>query len=727
MSLMGAYSALLHLLIGIGVVVFSVAEERPENALLAVPVVVFAYVLRRSDAAFGLPAWLLNTTLIGITAWSFSTAEWAIDQTVAELSQYIMLIQLVRLFEKPSSRKWAQEIGLSTMLVLGAALTNVALSVGLLIFVYCFVLLVTVLAHQVCVGMWRSTHENRVRVSPRMRRDFLRVCTTAATIVVVCSVAAFVLMPRGIGRDMIFGARFQQTASSVTQFSDSVTLGEQGLITDSSRLVMKVRLFGDISAPPYLFRGTALDSYDGITSRWTRSTELNEDSSVRTSDRLTDDLWATDRPGTAVTRVEIVQSDSPYLFALAGANSAATNPPKNYRIGSTDGTIRVGRHGRKHIREYAVRSERPTSDEPTFAGALNPELSAQFRDTGVPRIARAALESNGVEIDALDPTFRVRAVAAFMAHLKVGYGYTLDQVSPPAGVDPLTYFLEQTREGHCEYFASALAAMCRSVGIEARVVTGYVIIEQEDADTDLYAVRESHAHAWTEVEIAPGFWREYDASPPDGIAQVHKSAGGIRATYRRVMDSVQIVWSRYVVNFDEKRQSETLGTTLGGSGDGYEALGDRIEQFTELPRVRLVRLVVNAIATGLLVFVGSLAVFTIVRVLVRRFGLAGRGAKAPKADARGTEIGRVYSAMLAALAKAGLGKPEWRSPVSHAQTLAAIDTGLARSTREIASLYYIVAFGGRDVDAADSARAGEELTRIRTTLREIKRARVNKQ
>jgi transglutaminase-like putative cysteine protease len=58
-----------------------------------------------------------------------------------------------------------------------------------------------------------------------------------------------------------------------------------------------------------------------------------------------------------------------------------------------------------------------------------------------------------------------------------------------------------------------MVALCRSVGINARMVAGYLAAEF-DASTGRYIVRESNAHAWVEAELGTDRWRRYDPTPP---------------------------------------------------------------------------------------------------------------------------------------------------------------------------------------------------------------------
>ena len=83
-------------------------------------------------------------------------------------------------------------------------------------------------------------------------------------------------------------------------------------------------------------------------------------------------------------------------------------------------------------------------------------------------------------------------------HLRTHYTYTLDTVISSQGKTPLSEFLFETRYGHCEYFASAMALMLRTLGIPSRVVNGYAATDQNPL-TGFIEVRGTDGHAWTEA------------------------------------------------------------------------------------------------------------------------------------------------------------------------------------------------------------------------------------
>jgi transglutaminase-like putative cysteine protease len=94
------------------------------------------------------------------------------------------------------------------------------------------------------------------------------------------------------------------------------------------------------------------------------------------------------------------------------------------------------------------------------------------------------------------------------------FSYSTKGAVPPPGRDLVDFFLfdpEADRSGYCEYYASAMTLMARGLGLPARVATGFAPgARQEDGS---FLVRESSAHAWTEIYF-PGYgWQIFEATP----------------------------------------------------------------------------------------------------------------------------------------------------------------------------------------------------------------------
>ena len=105
---------------------------------------------------------------------------------------------------------------------------------------------------------------------------------------------------------------------------------------------------------------------------------------------------------------------------------------------------------------------------------------------------------------------------AIERYLRENYDYvpaeSSDDVTPPAGRDPVDWFLFDTREGTSGQFSSAFAVLARAAGIPARVVSGFVI----SPTADQQAVYADQAHQWAEVPLEGVGWVRFDPTAPGG-------------------------------------------------------------------------------------------------------------------------------------------------------------------------------------------------------------------
>lgn len=193
---------------------------------------------------------------------------------------------------------------------------------------------------------------------------------------------------------------------------------------------------------------------------------------------------------------------------------------------------------------------------PVHVGAQTKGLAQTWR--------RAA--SSGEEVVA-------RALEHFRAQPFV---YTLDP--PLLGADPVEEFLFETRAGFCEHFSSAFTVLMRLTGIPARVVTGYLGGERNPLDDHLI-VRQSDAHAWSEVWLQGRGWTRVDptaaVAPQRIVRRVDAVASSVEGTVRFSVpldgplgalverlrygwDAAHNGWNQWVLGYDHKRQEEML-------------------------------------------------------------------------------------------------------------------------------------------------------------------------
>ena len=204
--------------------------------------------------------------------------------------------------------------------------------------------------------------------------------------------------------------------------------------------------------------------------------------------------------------------------------------------------------------KVTVQYPNPTQDQLRNAGADYPAWIAPYLAypglTGTPAFAstgtgRPGQSTNTIQIvpattDSTSPTAQlIKALAdqvtagatdnydkaaAIESYLRGNYVYTLTPPPPKdASTDPLKSFLFDSKQGYCEYFATAMGDMLRAEGIPARLVNGYGP-GSYDSKLKQYVVRESDAHTWVEAYFPNFGWIPFEPTPDGSYFPIPRAA-----------------------------------------------------------------------------------------------------------------------------------------------------------------------------------------------------------
>ena len=132
----------------------------------------------------------------------------------------------------------------------------------------------------------------------------------------------------------------------------------------------------------------------------------------------------------------------------------------------------------------------------------HPELFLQ--DNVSPRVRQLATQIVGTASTSAEKVQRIRS------WMTANINYNLTAKDPGNGADPIDYLLFTSKEGSCTHFATATAALLRSVGLPTRISTGFVA--QEQPRISQFVVRGKDAHAWAEVPLTSGDWLQVDTT-----------------------------------------------------------------------------------------------------------------------------------------------------------------------------------------------------------------------
>jgi protein-glutamine gamma-glutamyltransferase len=370
----------------------------------------------------------------------------------------------------------------------------------------------------------------------------------------------------------------QTGVQAITGFSAEARLNEIGRLQQSDRVYMRVRLTMDdqsIGAEgnlPY-FRAMTYNYYTGKgwedRSRGLVGYSLPNDASLKYFRQL-----GNGRPQAAVQQEYWIEAGPPpSLFSLAQSVPVAVGSqeisevrwkPSDDTFLPPDRAPTTVHYKMLSVPSYVVgetpEETRPTATRPVGSAMRRPRTApAPAVEPEVRALARAlAAEVTGDGDDpAKDPATHEAIVSRFQRYLRSpDFQYTLEGQPRGSGYGNLERFLFQTKRGYCEYFASALAVCCQSVGIPARYVTGFHGGQYNDVG-GFYSVRDSDAHSWVEVWLPDSGWRLFDPTPSETTGSGRSS---LSARLSAMLDYLQFQWSSWVVAYDILHRQTLVGT-----------------------------------------------------------------------------------------------------------------------------------------------------------------------
>jgi hypothetical protein len=753
--------ALTGTLDGVSVVLYSLA------------VVVCFYRDARGVKRLRMREWMWRLLSIAYVPFVFVDAAFITNRVLA-LVHMTLFVSAAKLFQNKRDRDWVflYVIAFFQMLLAAGLTFNATFVASLALFLFFFISTlaafeirrarreVNPLEEETIASLKQPQRiKYRINEAPARPRKSSRVRylfgASFAQIVIVATLTLpfFFLIPRfgGGGLAQGFGE-----GDKVTGFSDRVELGAVASIKKNPRVVMRVRL--DHRPPRYLrWRGVALETYDGrawtlfsdpehpqrrgpteqgrisdqgpvADSRFIRDHVLD---SKRVDPKFEASLRATGSTIQQMIVLEPLSTDT--LFAAQKAYRFRGPLGTIFKDKLTDALSAMGLKGRTSYvvsSDVSVPSEQDLRlDTPASSREEIKRVCLQGVHKLDPRISQLAHE---ITRNAPTPFDKARAIENY---LKTEFHYTLD-LQPTDG-DPLAEFLFKTREGHCEYFATAMVLMLRTLEIPARIVNGFQMGEYNELN-DMYTVRESDAHSWVEAYFPhTDSWIEFDPTPSAGINDY--SQGGLWAQLRKYADAMEVFWLDYIVTLDSDEQASImvdLQHRLLIVKDrllGYY-LGAKLWIRSLLKRMIVER---RWTATELLELVAAFALMvsslTALYVLLsyrKRRGRSPTGygpwwhrlfilptwrRRVRRRDYRQSAV-LFYEQMLAIALRAGLIKQPYETPVEFA-----IASGLS-PIREITTLYNRVRFGGGQLDEGETRRVTDLLAELKKDIRRRRRA-----
>ena len=510
----------------------------------------------------------------------------------------------------------------------------------------------------VVVTAWVHLHAQNIALNPRMR-----IASVLLLQALPLTLILFILFPRVQGP--LWG--LPQDAFSSSGLDDKMSPGSLTRLSLSEAVAFRVSYEG--KPPPRnqrYWRGPVLWDFDGRT--WTlgrisatpvpQFTDLGQEIDYVVTLEPHNKIWlfALEIPN-KLSESSILTHDFQVL----------SRKPVTSRLRYT---ARSNLSYRANLHESAQQLRRALQ-LPKLYNPRAQKLAAEWRaqaEAALPRPSPGGSGSNR-SLAGVDVTIVRTALAYFNQQ---GFQYTLEP--PLLGVHNVDDFLFNSKQGFCEYYASAFVFLMRAANVPARVVTGYLGGEFNDFG-NYYIVRQSDAHAWAEVWLEGQGWVRVD---PTGAIAPERVESGLSAAItntaalpfmarnppqwmrnlRLNWDALANQWNQWVLGYDTERQFAFL-TRLGMESITWQ------------------KIAMNMLA-GVALVIALLAAYMLRHLLVRN---------PDRTQAAWLKLCRK-------LAKAGLPRAAHEGALDYAARIAAARPDLADKIGDLAGRYSELRYGG---------------------------------
>jgi len=616
----------------------------------------------------------------------------------------VFFVAIVKLVTARTTRDYAFLKLIAGMELLAAALLSTGISFFVLLALFLLFSIATFSSGEVVASLQRVALETTlgaretaaVRLARGGQAGFARRLGSFSVAllagILILTGGMFFVLPRTARAAL---QRFVPQRYHLPGFSNEVTLGDIGEIKQRSTAVMHIRSYAGDGLLAVHWRGGALSQFDG--KHWFNPPGADEP--IR-SERGVVTLrpgrhW---RPGHSLA-YQVVLNDiaSDMLFYAGTPETIRINAPLLSRTHGEGLRVppRFLMYGGLTYSVYSYmedeRGTMVTAASPLPADVRAEHLQLPPLDPRIPVLAREMASGASTEME---------QARALENHLRSDYGYTLQLLSSEVA-DPLANFLFVRKKGHCEYFASAMTVMLRTLGVPARVVTGFQSGVYNPM-TGWQVVRASDAHSWVEAWISGRGWVTFDPTPPDPGG----SAQGLFSRLSLLLDAADQFWENWVLSYDFERQI-VLAARMQQSGrrlhlNWIDDMGSWLDQASAAGRTH---------AVGILSTLGSAIVLLLlgpgwIKWLRRRAGLL----RASRGQGQASDGTLLYRRMLAELERRGIQKPAWLTPAEFARVIPA--SRLASLVGDLTAAYNQFRFGRRGEAAPRMIRLLDQIEKL---------------
>jgi len=557
---------------------------------------------------------------------------------------------------------------------------------------------------------YASTAACHTTFPSRITHRFFWLTNGTAVLTIALTLTIFFLIPR-VGAGML--QKTSGEALRTTGFSDRVDLGTIGSVKQDPQVVMRVELPDQSPAEidRFYLRGLAYDQYNGQS--WSHSGTRRRSLSIEAdgtflarpaSSRRSDSLLGTIRQDILLETL-----DTTVLFAAPFAESV-TGEFLTLQADSMGG-LHLSFPPSSRIR-YSVTSQSPRliADEQTASILAYPDsIRSHYLQVPVGSEQVADL-AHRVSQQAITPFGKTKAI---QQHLLATYRYSLD-INTETLSHPLEEFLFARKTGYCEHYATAMVVMLRTIGIPARLVTGFLATEWNEYG-GYFTVRQRDAHAWVEVYFPHSGWITMDPTPA-----INTTVASTRwESVRRLGESLRLQWDRLFVRYSAKDQL----AVMHGVREGGDALRERvihwgsllsapiIQAFGRLMHVaRTFQPGMLGLATGVIV-VGLALLLLILRDRIGLWATTHLPTSHPQ-----LAIAQLYTRMVRTVERQGVSKPPFATASEFVRLVEQDWKEAGPIVANITALYHQGRFSRTPLTPGELAHAAEQVGKLQSLI-----------
>ena len=538
---------------------------------------------------------------------------------------------------------------------------------------------------------------------------FFWLTNGTALMTIALTLTIFFLIPR-IGAGM-----FQKTSGETlrtTGFSDRVDLGTIGSVKQDPQIVMRVELPDQpaVEKDRLYLRGLAYDQYNGRS--WNHSETRRRSLNSVDEGRVFLVRPTGGRPPGSLSepiRQDILLEtlDTAVLFAAPFAERVSGE----FLTVLTDtmGGLYLPSPPSSRIR-YSVTSHvtHLAQDERTASTLVYPDfIRSHFLQ--VPEESQLVADlAHRVTQEATTPFGRVLAVHQ---HLLGNYRYSLEGDTATLS-HPLEEFLFTRKTGYCEHYATAMVVMLRTIGIPARLVTGFLATEWNEYG-GYFTVRQRDAHAWVEVYFPSSGWIIMDPTPTIGTL----IATNRWEFVRHLGESFRLQWDRLFVRYSATDQL----AVVHGVRDSSDALREQASRWGSLisaPIEKGFRGLVHVAQTfrpGMLELITGVVVVGLALLLLMLRDRIGLWATThlPTSHPQ-LAIAHLYTRMVRTVEKHGVRKPPSATANEFARLVEQEWKAASPMVADVIALYHQGRYSRTPLTASELSRAAEQVGRLQS-------------